>query len=516
MDLRNEAHALIGSRRMTQPVPFLAIPDSAPCDTSPRAAEVVRQAPSLFVQVLETIRDPLFILDREWRFTYVNRHALTEADQSLEDFLGQTLWDKNPHWLGGTIEAQYRRAMTDQTAVHFEAHEPRFGRWCAMHAYPAPEGLIVHVQELTDPKRDAEAAHEPYQTLQSLIHASPLAIIALDSADKVTMWNPAAEHIFGWLAEEVLGRPLPFIPPDKQQEYQTFRAEEMRGEARSGSEVRRLRKDGNLVDISIWTAPVRDSQGSVRSTIGILADVSERKRAQQQLQESSERLRELSRRLLEVQELERRHLARELHDEIGQILTGLQFSLETSLRLEGDDLRASLSESQRLVKDLTARVRDLSLRLRPTMLDDLGLLPALLWHLERYTAQTKIHVGFEHRGLDRRLYPPEVETAAYRIIQEALTNIARHAGVREATVRLWRDRDRLVLHIDDKGRGFDSPAVLSRDRSSGLSGMRERAVLLGGHLTVASVPGEGTSVNAELPFQGLQERRRRGLNSGLG
>jgi PAS domain S-box-containing protein len=502
---------------MTQPVPFAATPDSP---SAARTADLARHAP-LLLQVLDTLGEPLFLLDPEGRLTYLNRHALAHlgrTGQSADDLLGHTLWDQWTHLQGQPPDSLFRRAMSEQTAVHFEIEDSRTGRWVSLHLYPAPDGLLVHAHDLTERKqaRDADPVGESEPLLQSLIHASPLAIVALDCADRVTMWNPAAEHIFGWQADEVLGRPLPFVPPDRELEYRAFREEELNGQSRIGSEVRRLRKDGQAVDISIWTAPVRDRDGAIRSTIGILADISESKRAKEQSQEQAERLRVLSRRLLEVQELERRHLARELHDEIGQILTGLQLSLETSLRREGEELRANLAEGQRLVKDLTARVRDLSLRLRPTMLDDLGLLPALLWHLERYTAQTKIHVSFEHRGLERRLHPPEVETAAYRIIQEALTNIARHAGVREARVRLWRDRDRLVLRIEDQGRGFDTPAVLSGDHSSGLSGMHERAVLLGGHLTVASRPGSGTLVHAELPFQGLQERRRRGFNARLG
>jgi len=121
------------------------------------------------------------------------------------------------------------------------------------------------------------------------------------------------------------------------------------------------------------------------------------------------------------------------------------------------------------------RVRSLSLALRPTMLDDLGLLPALLWQFERYTAQTSIRVICEHRGLDQR-FPPDVETTAYRIAQEALTNVARHAGVVEVTVQLWADQEILAVQIIDHGRGFDPAITLAGGMSSGLSGMQERAI----------------------------------------
>jgi signal transduction histidine kinase len=130
----------------------------------------------------------------------------------------------------------------------------------------------------------------------------------------------------------------------------------------------------------------------------------------------------------------------------------------------------------------------------------LGLLPALLWHFDRYTAQTNMRVTFKHSGLQRRRFAPEVETAAYRIVQEALTNVVRHAGVSEVTVRLWADQDRLGVQIEDRGTGFDPEAALATSATTGLAGMRERAVLLGGQLMVESAPGAGTHLTAELPL----------------
>jgi len=223
-------------------------------------------------------------------------------------------------------------------------------------------------------------------------------------------------------------------------------------------------------------------------------------RLYEQMRAGRDRLRTLSHRLVEVQETERRHIARELHDEVGQLLTGLKLVLEMSTRLPSDAVKASLGEAQALVSELMTRVRDLSLDLRPTMLDDLGLLPALLWHFERYTSQTSVRVAFSHTGLEGQRLAPEVETAAYRIVQEALTNVARHAGVSEVTVRLWADRDVLGVQVKDRGSGFDPEAALDGGTSSGLSGMHERVVFLGGQLTIESAPGAGARLMAEFPL----------------
>lgn len=213
-----------------------------------------------------------------------------------------------------------------------------------------------------------------------------------------------------------------------------------------------------------------------------------------------ERLQTLSHRLVQVQEEERRMIARELHDEVGQILTGLNLSLELIARLPIEQVPMRLGEAQEMINDLMMRVREMSLELRPPMLDDLGLLPALVWHFERYTGQTGIQVIFKHSGLERQRFTSEIETAVYRLVQEALTNVARYAGVQEATVRLWVGHGMLGVQVEDAGNGFDPETALASHSSSGLSGMRERALLLGGQCSIESAPGEGSCIVVEIPL----------------
>ena len=189
----------------------------------------------------------------------------------------------------------------------------------------------------------------------------------------------------------------------------------------------------------------------------------------------------------------------------------LKLALEMSERLPEDAIRASLEEPLSLVDQLLTQVRDLSLRLRPAMLDDLGLLPALLWQFERYTAQTRVQVRFQHSGLAKRRLGSKVETAAYRIVQEALTNVARHARVEEVAVRIWITGDTLHIGIEDRGAGFD-PEKTRRRVTGGLIGMRERAALLRGQLTVEAAPGAGTRLMVQLPLGDARDRGMMGVH----
>ena len=227
--------------------------------------------------------------------------------------------------------------------------------------------------------------------------------------------------------------------------------------------------------------------------------LSEAEELAEAVQSSNEALQRLSAQIVQVQEMERRGLARELHDQMGQILTTLKTSLRIGLREAPSEIGGRLRDAVDLVDELLRRIKGLALDLRPALLDDLGLLPALLWHFEQYTATTKVRVNFRHSGLDRR-FRPEVDTAVYRVVQEALTNVARHSQIEEVEVTAWVDAEQIEVQVEDRGVGFEIDGAPVR-RSSGLSGMNERLALLGGRLSVESSPGNGTTVRGIVPIE---------------
>lgn len=222
-----------------------------------------------------------------------------------------------------------------------------------------------------------------------------------------------------------------------------------------------------------------------------------RREAESEVRRTAGELRVLANRLLEAQEEERRSIARELHDQIGQQLTILKLLLDRVKRSCGESPPAELVEAQDVLTELVSQTRNMSLGLRPGMLDDLGLLPTLEWYIADFAGKTKLSIDFEHSGLDD-LLPMEIRTAAYRIIQEALTNVVRHAHADKVVVLCQADRSALSIRIEDNGVGFD-PAGVSI-KSSGLRGMWERAHYLGGKLDIKSAAGKGTCLVAELPL----------------
>jgi PAS domain S-box-containing protein len=397
---------------------------------------------------------------------------------------------------GEPLKSVYRVMARDGHAVwfHCEAKMVRRedGRPWFIH------GVAFDITEL---KHAEEARQKSEEMLRGLFEFAPDTIVVVDGGGKIVTINAQVQRMFGYEGDELLGEPIETLLPER------FRGQHVSHRATyidephtrpMGADLKLYgkRKDGSEFPVDIMLSPMQAEGG--RMVIAVVRDITRRNEAEEALHDYTERLKFLSRRLMEVQETERRNIARELHDEIGQLLTGLKLTLEMATRSPGDGNRASVEQAHNLVNELMARARKLSLDLRPAMLDDLGLVPALLWHLEHYTAQTRVQVAFRHSGLEGRRFSPEVETAAYRIVQEALTNVARHAKVDEVSVRLLTSEAMLLIEVQDSGAGFDAERILTSSETSGLAGMRERAVLLGGRFKVESCPGGGTRLTAEL------------------
>lgn len=264
------------------------------------------------------------------------------------------------------------------------------------------------------------------------------------------------------------------------------------------------RPDGTRVSVLASVVPLRDSDGSMLGAVSCLQDITERKWAEKRLQATNEKLQLMSRRLVESQELERRHIARELHDEVGQTLTVAEMNLQAVMQSPCDaPMARRLQESLQAVERVLEQVRDLSLSLRPSILDDLGLESALRWQTGRQAALTGLRSEFQADVLEDRL-DPFIETACFRVAQEALTNVVRHSRASNVSLALRKQNGHLHLFVRDDGVGFDVTAVRHQavqGSSLGLLSMEERATLVDGVVELKSTPGQGTEVHAWFPLR---------------
>jgi PAS domain S-box-containing protein len=334
-----------------------------------------------------------------------------------------------------------------------------------------------------------------------LFEASPLPMWVLDDETlRFLAVNDAALGVYGYTREEFLRMSLGDLRrPDERRD---FIRNEPGGSIYRGV-FRHQHKNGAQLDID-GIAHLVGWRGR-KARLVVINDITERLRTQEtlermnrQLEMSHERLRALSRRLLEVQEEERGRLARDLHDDIGQALTALKIQLESIQRSGDPALRARVSEGVETVQHTLERVRQLSLSLRPPQLDDLGLAAALRSHLDRQASVAGLAPHFDAGDAPHEL-EPDTETACFRVAQEAINNVLRHAHAHNLWVRLYSTSGRLALSVRDDGRGFDVAAARERASSGaslGLVGMEERIALAGGSFELRAAPGQGTIVLA--------------------
>jgi PAS domain S-box-containing protein len=293
-------------------------------------------------------------------------------------------------------------------------------------------------------------------------------------------------------------------PEDRVPFVEAVRQAHSHPEETIGLEFRLEEQDGTYLWILLRARILPHPSNGTTRVIGCFLDVSPTKLEQEAHDRTRETLHMLSRRLLEAQEDERRRIARELHDDIGQMLTGLKLDLYrlrqfTPIQAGADLIDRTCDDIDRAIH----AIRTLSLDLRPSQLDTLGLEAALQWHVERARTAAEIPIEFVS-DLEQERLPPATEIAAFRIVQEALTNVIRHARARHVTIEIRRAPQHLGLLIEDDGCGFDPEAATSRTTRNdrlGLAGIQERAGLAGGEVTIWSEPGAGTTIRARLPLE---------------
>jgi PAS domain S-box-containing protein len=360
---------------------------------------------------------------------------------------------------------------------------------------------VAAIRDITAHKRVEQELHESEERYRSLVEAAPDVIYTVSAEDgSLTSLNPAFETLTGWSRAEWLGKPFVGMvhPDDLPVAVERFQ-KALRGETHPPHELRVLCKSGEYL-VGEFTSAAHVKDGKVVAQLGIARDITERKRAE-------ESMRQLSGRLLRLQDEERRRIARQLHETTAQGLAGLAINLnmvKDSATHLSPRASACLSESLELAEQCSREIRTLSYLLHPPLVDEAGLAPALRWYTAGFGQRSGIEVHVEVSPEFGRL-PSEFELTLYRIVQEALTNIHRHSGSKTARICLERRPNEIVLTVADEGHGFPSAALgtagpESADVGVGIPGMQERARQLGGRLHIQSGSG-GTTLTAILPLR---------------
>ncbi|WP_175774845.1 PAS domain-containing sensor histidine kinase [Burkholderia anthina] len=352
--------------------------------------------------------------------------------------------------------------------------------------------------------------------MMGIIRSSMEAIITIDEKQTVVIFNPMAEQVFGVSAMEAIGAPLSRFIPERFRSAHAKHVDQFGVTGVSERQMGRqrvlfgLRGNGEEFPIEASISQIRDASGKLYTVM--LRDITERQRAENALKQSREELRELSANLQNVREEEKTRIARELHDDLGQQLTALKMDLsvvEQQLRAPDraqpdDGMLSHLQAMRRLIDATVASVRRIAADLRPVMLDDLGLVPAIEWLANDFTNRYGIDVE-RHIETGGLTFTSAGATTLFRIVQEALTNVARHADATRVALRLDVEEGFCVLRVADNGRGAAPGGPAHEDKSFGLIGIRERAHMLGGTVTIDTALARGFSITVAFPLSTVQQ-----------
>ncbi|MEW6263713.1 MAG: response regulator [Thermodesulfobacteriota bacterium] len=471
-----------------------------------------------YKEIVENAEQQMAVVDKNFCYTMVNQAFLKQRDakyeqvvgKRVEDVLGREVFEKSvkPNLLscfqGKVVEYEMKcQYPVGQRSLLVRYYPIRNDR----NQIDRVAGIIT---DITEQKRaelelqKREALHKEAQRVAHIGHWE------LDPEVGAPIWSEEIFHIFD--LDPARGEPSfinheIYLHPD---DWPLLNEAVTKG-SKDGTpfdlQFRIFRPSGETRWIQAIGAAIRDEKGKVEKLFGTAQDVTERKRIEEALRDSEKRLRHLTSGLLSAQENERKRISLDLHDELGQTLTALQFNLveiENNLTMDATStVKEKLKESLSILEEGLEQIHELSLFLRPSILDDLGLAPTLRWYINRFINRANVEVKLEVCDLHERL-DQEIETVIYRVVQEALNNVARHAEAKSVMVRLQSKRNSVAVYIEDNGQGFDVNEIFSRDDQEtgiGLIGMRERVSLVDGSMTLYSTKGQGTRISIEIPLR---------------
>jgi PAS domain S-box-containing protein len=480
-----------------------------------RIEEILSQSNAKINEILNSIQEDFYVLDRDWNYIYVSTVYVSRIGKKAEDFLGRNFWQLFPNYIGTDFEKNLRTVMEKREIFRFEFKGPYTGRWYNMSIFPSPEGITVLGTNISEQKLAEAALSQSEERLRLALDAADFGTWDLDPVSGKSIRSLRHDQIFGyselqskWTLEMLLNH---ILPEDRDKVREALTPAD--GKYSMYVEARIKRVDASLGWIMLTGRFYFDVHGNLVRINGVCADITDRKKTEESLKrytreledhrihleelvaQRTRELQTLSYRLLMVQEEERRAISRELHDQTGQSLTVINLLLAKALRspeYSKDDLQAV----QQMAREILGQVRNLSSSLHPGMIEDLGLISTLNWYLTDFSNKTGINVSIMQTGFEGKKLSADINITIYRIIQEALTNIARYAGVKDAFVTLDLTSQTVNIKVQDFGKGF---VVKSQPQGVGLRGMRERVNALKGKLMIQSAPGQGTTIEAEIP-----------------
>lgn len=472
--------------------------------------EKLRRSEERLQKALEIETIGVAFVNEQDKFTDCNDTFLKMSGYTREDIISRGIsWHDitPPEWLLRSHEAAAELKIKGRTTPYEKEYIRKDGSrfWGLFTASMLSENEAVkYIIDISDRKRIEEKMRESEERLRLLIESvEDYAIFTMSLDGTINSWNTGAEKVFGWTESEVVGQScaIIFTPEDRAKKAPEKEMKTALKMGRAPDERFHLRRDGTRFYVSGVMTLLKDADGKLQGFVKIARDLSDQIKT-----EKAVRDKEMLQKLVGALEDERRRIARDLHDELGQQLTALRLNLEKARGMcEDEDVCAEIDKIQLVAKNIDDGVDFLAWELRPAALDQFGLISALDNYVKQWTLYSGVSAELLASSLKRKRFAREIETNLYRIVQEALNNVHKHAGAKNVEIMLEKRGDLIVLIIQDDGRGFNVKSKTIRGKGIGLIGMKERAALIDGSFEIESALGEGTTIFVRVPAVAIKK-----------
>jgi PAS domain S-box-containing protein len=473
----------------------------------------VRESEELFRTIIETAHDKIWTLDHLGNFTFMNKQGEEIFGYRASEWRGENITQVvHPEDCPKVQERWLNISKVESYGCELRINAKN-GQVLILSVNVAPLykedkiiGTVWFGRDITEHRRAEKALQESEERYRTLVETMNEGLVVISENGLLTYVNDQVCKRSGYSKDELIGRPVTdFLDVTGQNILKEQMGKRIRGE-HEAYEIPAIRKDGQKVFVLISPKPIFDENGQYKSSFAVLMDITRRKRVEEALRESEKQLRHLSSQLLTAQETERKRISRELHDELGQALAVLKLKvsfIEGGLLQDQTAIREECKDALQYMDQVIENVRRLSRDLSPSILEDLGLRAALGWLINNIIKNNNAKVTFEMEDIDH-LLSQNAQIIIYRILQEALTNVAKHAEAKNISVVIKKAKDRVSFRVEDDGKGFDVVKVARREpmeKGLGLATMEERARMLGGALDLWSQEGKGTRMTFDIPME---------------
>lgn len=447
----------------------------------------------------DRINDGFFSIDRNWIYTNINSKAAAMLGRDPGAVIGKHIWTEFSPLRNNVFGNAYRRSMETGHYLHFEEYHDVLDKWFDVDVYPSKDGLSVFLRDISEEKTAQRKLKESEELYRNIVETAQEGIWMLDRDGRITFANGAVSKMLGYKNEEMIGQRIgAFMSREAGVPVGHFHQSSKTIDG--PLDLSLLAKGGELKWVLLNSSSIYQD-GEYGGLLVMVMDITERRRKEQELRDSHEQLRYLASKLQHIREEERSSLAREIHDELGQRLTALKLDLYwliKNLPADNEKLRGRTEAILELVSDTLPKVERKAIELHPSLLYDLGLLAAIEWQNKQFLARNNGSIDFSVDGTDESL-TKDTAIALYRIYQEALTNITRHANATHIRTSFVETLETVQLTISDNGVGFDK-AGIDMKKSLGLRGMKERCIMIGGTCDIVTAPQYGTVVSVTIPL----------------